>query len=86
MDICGPLFVSSMLGSMYFITFINDYSRWTWTYFMKTKSKALNIFKKFKQKVEVESRKQAKMFCFNKKGEYSSKEFEKYCNDHGMKH
>jgi hypothetical protein len=51
MDICGPLFVSLMLGSMYFITFIDDYNRWTWTYFMKAKSKVFNIFKRFKQEM-----------------------------------
>jgi transposase InsO family protein len=85
-NICGPLFVSSMSRLRYFITFNNDCNKWAWTYFMKTKSEALNIFKRFKQEMEVESGKQVKMFHFDRGGEYNSKEFEKYCHDRGIKH
>lgn len=33
-------------------TFIDDYSRYIWVYFVKKKSEALDKFKEFKMKVE----------------------------------
>ncbi|MCH80483.1 hypothetical protein A2U01_0001252 [Trifolium medium] len=37
-DICGPINPKSNGGNMYFITFTDDFSRKTWTYFMQEKS------------------------------------------------
>ncbi|PKU79836.1 Retrovirus-related Pol polyprotein from transposon TNT 1-94 [Dendrobium catenatum] len=51
-DICGPITPESFSGKRYFITFIDDYSRKTWVYFLKEKSETFNVFKKFKAMVE----------------------------------
>ncbi|KAI8116737.1 Retrovirus-related Pol polyprotein from transposon TNT 1-94 [Lucilia cuprina] len=40
-DLCGPIGVRSVGGSSYFITFIDDYSRYISTYFLKQKSDAM---------------------------------------------
>lgn len=37
-DICGPITPMSLGGHRYFRTFIDDYSRITWVYFLKEKS------------------------------------------------
>ena len=37
-DVCGPMSVQSFSGYSYCITFIDDYSRKTWIYFLKAKS------------------------------------------------
>eukprot|EP00111_Clytia_hemisphaerica_P023199 TCONS_00068237-protein len=37
-DVCGPMDVPSVGGSRYFVTFIDDYSRYTTVYMMKHKS------------------------------------------------
>jgi len=34
-DLCGPMQTPSIGGSLYFLTFIDDFSRKTWTYFLK---------------------------------------------------
>ena len=34
-DICGPMEAISHGGNRYFLTFIDDYSRKTWLYFLK---------------------------------------------------
>jgi hypothetical protein len=75
-NICGPLSIPSISKLRYFITFTNDYNRCTWIYFMKARSKDLNISKRFKQETKVEFGKQVKMFCFNWRREYNSKELE----------
>jgi hypothetical protein len=49
-DICGPINPTSNGGNRYFITFTDDLTRKTWIYFMKEKSSALELFKKFNNK------------------------------------
>ena len=54
-DICEPMQTQSLGGSRYFITFTDDYSRYCSTYFLKSKSEALEKFKEFQTSVETES-------------------------------
>lgn len=51
-NLCGAINPTSTSGKRYFILFIDDYSRKTWVYFLLEKSEALNIFQRFKEKVE----------------------------------
>lgn len=50
-NICGPVHVLSIAGSIYFITFIDDCSRFIVIYFLKTKDSILNDFKDYKSLV-----------------------------------
>ena len=34
-DLCGPMQTPSLTGNVYFMSFIDDYSRKTWVYLMK---------------------------------------------------
>ena len=54
-NICGPLKPSSYGKNKYFLLFIDDYTRQTWVYFLKEKSEAFEVFKKFKAQVKNES-------------------------------
>jgi Integrase core domain len=74
-DICGSLVPVSHGGNNYFITFIDDYSRKTWVYFLKEKSAAFEVFKSFKNLVENESGYKIKTLRSNRGGEYTSKRF-----------
>ena len=38
-DVCGPMSSSSLSGYAYFVSFIDDFSRKTWIYFLKNKDK-----------------------------------------------
>ena len=51
-DLCGPLSSASFFGFKYFLTFIDDYSRCTWVYFLKLKSEVFNMFLAYKSLVE----------------------------------
>ena len=53
-NVCGSFSVHARGGYGYFITFIDDYSRYDYVYLMKKKYEALDKFKEFK----VESKKQ----------------------------
>ena len=78
-DICGSLETPSPGGDKYFITFIDDFSKRLWVFFIKEKSVAFSIFKNFKACVEVESSSKIKKFRSDRGGEYNSKEFQEYC-------
>lgn len=51
-DVFGPINFSLIAKSIYFGPFIDDYSRRTWVYFLRSKSKVFNRFKEFKALVE----------------------------------
>ena len=85
-DLCGPMPVASFGGNLYFITFIDDFSRKVWVYFLKEKSEAFQAFKDFKAEVEKFVRPSIKSLRTDRGGEYLSNEFQKYCRDHGIKH
>ena len=52
-DICGPFPTASWNGQQYFITFIDDYSRYGYLYLIHEKSQSLDVFKAFKAEVEI---------------------------------
>ena len=43
-DLCGPMQTKSLGGNIYFLLFIDDYSRMSWVYFLQHK---LETFQKF---------------------------------------
>ena len=51
-DVCGPMRIASLAGSRYFVTFIDDKSKWCEVYFMKKKNEVPEKFKEYKAMVE----------------------------------
>ncbi|CAL0329743.1 unnamed protein product [Lupinus luteus] len=47
MDIWGPFSMTSTLGHRYFLTIVDDKSRFTWLYFLKTKSEVPGLIENF---------------------------------------
>jgi transposase InsO family protein len=80
-DLCGSFSIPSFFGSKYFVTFINDFSRKTWVYFLKKKLDVLFVFKTFKTKMEKQIGKFIKILKSNNGGEFISNQFLKYCQD-----
>ncbi|KAK2368910.1 hypothetical protein QL285_082072 [Trifolium repens] len=60
-------------GQKYFITFIDDYSRYMDIYLLHNKNEALDAFKAFKAKVENQCGKQIKIVRSDRGGEYYSR-------------
>ena len=50
--LCGPVQTSSILGNNYMLTFIDDFTRKIWVYFLKHKSEVFEKFFHFKVLVE----------------------------------
>ncbi|GJV87116.1 retrovirus-related pol polyprotein from transposon TNT 1-94 [Tanacetum coccineum] len=47
MDLCGPMRVASINRKKYILMIVNDYSCYTWVYFLHTKDETPEIIKKF---------------------------------------
>jgi hypothetical protein len=54
-DACGSMLSTLLIGNIYYVTFIDDSSRKTWIYFMKTKDEVFSRFQEFKALVENQS-------------------------------
>lgn len=61
-DLCRPMPITSLDGYLYYIIFVDDFSRKTWIYFLKNKSQTFNMFKDYKALVEKQIGKQIKIF------------------------
>ncbi|KAJ0464501.1 putative RNA-directed DNA polymerase [Helianthus annuus] len=77
-DVFGPVKQPSMQGFRYMIAFIDDFSRFTWIYFMKEKSEALCKFKEFEIDAELMTRCTVRCLRSDNGGEYVSAEFNSY--------
>ncbi|CAL1397367.1 unnamed protein product [Linum trigynum] len=69
-DICGPFPTASWNGHKYFITFIDDYSRYGYLFLINEKSQSLDVFKSFKAQVELQLGKKIKAVRSDCGGEY----------------
>jgi len=83
-DVWGPAQVSSLGGSCYYVTFIDDATRKTWIYCIRNKSNVFDTFKKWKAFVGNETGKRLKCLRSDNGGEYCSKEFNRYCSENGI--
>ncbi|GKE18868.1 retrovirus-related pol polyprotein from transposon TNT 1-94 [Tanacetum coccineum] len=52
MDLCGLMRVESINGKKYILGIIDDYSRYTWTHFLRTKDKSLEVIKDFLKMIQ----------------------------------
>ena len=84
-DIRGPINPSSNRGKRYIITFIDDFSRKTWVYFLQEKFEAFVAFKIYNVLVEKEMGSPIKVLCTDRGGEYISQKFANLCENHGIK-
>ena len=80
-------------GQRYFISFIDDYSRYMYLYMLHNKNEALDAFKIFKAEVEKQCGKQIKIVRSDRGGEYYGRytedgqapgPFAKFLQEHGI--
>jgi transposase InsO family protein len=83
-DVCGQMTVPSLGNFLYYVIFIDDYSRKTWIYFLKAKDEVFNKFQEFKALVENLSGRKIKILRSDNGGEYTSNEFKDFCREAGM--
>lgn len=83
-SICGDMQEPSLGKKFYFLTFIDDYSRHTWVYFLKQKSEAFSCFNNFKALAEKQSEYPIKILKTDRRGKFTSNEFSDFCAKNGI--
>ena len=73
-----------MIGSRYVLTFIDDFSRFTWVFFLKKKSEVLERFTEFKASVENASGRKIKSLRYDNGGEYIKPDMLQILANYGM--
>nr|GFB85890.1 hypothetical protein [Tanacetum cinerariifolium] len=53
MDLCGPMRIASINRKRYVLVIVDDYSRYTWVHFLKSKDEALEVIITFLKRITV---------------------------------
>ena len=73
-------------GKRFYITFIDDYSRYTSVYLLRNQDEARDVFIKYKNEVENQLSRKIKRLRTDKGREYESNPFNFFCEDHEIIH
>lgn len=83
-DLCGPIATESLGGAKYFVTFVDDYSRYVWVYPIKFKDEVVNTFKNWINEAERQTSEKLKTFRTDNGLEYAK--LKSYFCDKGVRH
>ena len=72
-------------GKKYFVTFIDDHSRWCKVYLLTIKDEGFDAFKSYKAYAENKCGTKIKCLQSDNGGEYLSKQFDKFLDQNGVK-
>nr|GEV24699.1 hypothetical protein [Tanacetum cinerariifolium] len=53
MDLCGPMIIASINEKRYVLVIVDDYSRYTWVHFLRSKDEAPEVIKMFLKRIAV---------------------------------
>lgn len=85
-DVWGPSKVTTLGGSRWFVTFIDDCTRMTWLCLMKSKTEVNSIFQKFHKMVETQYNAKIQILHSDNGGEYQNIKLQQYLEAQGMIH
>ena len=71
-------------GFRYFIMFTDDLSRYGYVYLLRHKSDSFEMFKRYRNEVEKQTKKKIKILRSDRGGEYLSSEFLTYLEENGI--
>ena len=84
-DICDLKFIQTRGGKKYFLTLIDDCTRYYYVYLLRSKDEALEMFQHFKNEVENQLDRKIKVIRSDRGGEYEAP-FGEFCSQHGIIH
>jgi transposase InsO family protein len=84
-DVCGPMRIKSAGGASYILTFLDDHSRKSDVYLLKSKTEVFDKFKVYKARVERETGRSIKVLRSDNGSEYSNTRMNSFLEDAGIK-
>ncbi|GJY90962.1 putative ribonuclease H-like domain-containing protein [Tanacetum coccineum] len=84
MDLFGPTFVKSLMKKMYCLVVTDDFSRFTWVFFLATKDETSGILKSFITGIENLVDHKVKVIRCDNGTELKNKEMNQFCKMNGI--
>ena len=84
-DICDLKFIQTRGGKKYFLTLIDNCTRYCYVYLLRSKDEALEMFQHFMNEVENQLDRKIKVIRSDRGGEYEAP-FGDFCSQHGIIH
>nr|GEZ75700.1 retrovirus-related Pol polyprotein from transposon TNT 1-94 [Tanacetum cinerariifolium] len=84
MDLCGPMRVASINGKRYVLVIVDDYSRYTWTHFLRTKDETPEVLIDFLRLVQIGLQAQVRIVRTNKGMEFLNQTLHAYFAAEGI--
>lgn len=85
-DVMGPLETQSIGHAKYLLTFIDDFSKKVFVYFIKNKHQVFDMFMDFKALVENQTGEKIKILRSDNGTEYCSEKCSTFFRKHGIRH
>jgi hypothetical protein len=86
MDLFGPIAYISIGGSKYYLVIVDDYSRFTWVFFLQEKSQTQETLKGFLRRAQNEFGLRIKKIRSDNGTEFKNSQIEGFLEDEGIKH
>ena len=86
MDLFRSISSASLGGKYYGYVIVDDYFRYTWVYFLRSKNEAFQFFAKFSISVQKEKSVVIIKVRNDHENEFENSEFKTFCEDHGITH
>ncbi|WVZ83051.1 hypothetical protein U9M48_030235 [Paspalum notatum var. saurae] len=86
MDTVGPARVASVSGKWYVLVVVDDFSRFSWVFFMEFKDEAFGFVRDLVLRLRNESHKAMRAIRSDNGGEFRNSWFENFCRDLGLEH
>ncbi|GJS71367.1 putative ribonuclease H-like domain-containing protein [Tanacetum coccineum] len=84
MDLFGPTFVSSLMNKKYCLVVTDDYSRFTWVFFLASKDETSGILKSFITEIENLVDKKVKIIRCDNGTEFKNRVMSEFCEKKGI--
>ncbi|GJZ78275.1 putative ribonuclease H-like domain-containing protein [Tanacetum coccineum] len=84
-DLFGLTFVSSLMNKKYCLVVTDDYSRFTWVFFLATKDETSDILKRFITEIENLVDKKVKIIRCDNGTEFKNRVMSEFCKEKGIK-
>ncbi|GJT02652.1 retrovirus-related pol polyprotein from transposon TNT 1-94 [Tanacetum coccineum] len=81
MDLCGPMHVESINGKRYVLVVVDDYSWYTWVFFLCSKDEAFEVIISFIKKTQVNLQLQVQRVRIDNGTEFKNKTLAKFFNE-----
>jgi transposase InsO family protein len=86
MDLFGPVAYLSIGGSKYGLVIVDDFSRFTWVFFLQDKSETQGTLKRFLRRAQNEFELEVKKIRSDNGSEFKNLQVEEYLEEEGIKH